>query len=106
MVDIQPHPRGAVLRVKARAGARRSGVTGARQGELLVSVTQPPEKGKANAAIVKLLAATLGVRPSDIELRSGASSPRKQFLVVGATVEGLGHAVAESLSGPRGGGNR
>lgn len=101
MVDLEPHARGVVLPVKARAGARQNAVTGARQGELLVSVTQAPEKGKANRAIVKLLSGALGLRASRVRIVSGESGPHKKFLIVGASVSDLQSTLDERLSANR-----
>ena len=50
-------------------------------GALKVCVTQVPEKGKANKAIRKLLAKSLGLRVSQIELLSGETAPQKKFLL-------------------------
>jgi uncharacterized protein YggU (UPF0235/DUF167 family) len=68
-----------LLRVKAKPGAREDRVLGVRNGELLVSVRAAPEAGKANAAIVKVLADFLDIRKSDVIMKSGAGAPRKVF---------------------------
>jgi uncharacterized protein YggU (UPF0235/DUF167 family) len=52
-------------------------------------VTQAPEKGKANDALVEVLASSLGLRRSQIELVSGATSSRKTFLVTGVEIQEL-----------------
>ncbi len=98
VIDLQNHPRGVVLPLKARAGARRNAITGVHDGLLQVSVTQAPEKGKANAAIAGLLAKSLGVRLADVELHGGGTNPRKRFLVVGAKREELAAALAGLLT--------
>ena len=46
-------------------------------------VSAAPESGKANRALVKLLAKTLGVAVGDITIVSGASSRRKRLRVAG-----------------------
>ena len=46
-----------------------------------VCVTQSPEKGKANKALMELLSKTLGLKKSQIELISGETSHQKRFLV-------------------------
>ena len=43
--------------------------------------------GKANAAVVAFLAATLGVASKDIAITRGHSSRRKEFTVRGLTAE-------------------
>lgn len=72
-----------MLPIKARPGAKADAVLGEHGGALKVSVTAAPEKGKANAAIGKLLASSLGVKTADVRLVRGASSSSKVFLVAG-----------------------
>lgn len=88
-VHMQQTPEGIVVEVRARAGARRNGVDGIRDGAILVAVTQAPERGKANEAILEELARFLGVKRSAVRLISGATSPRKRFLILGTTREFL-----------------
>jgi hypothetical protein len=59
------------LRVRVASGARRAGVVG-RQGDAWkVRVTAPPVDGKANAAVLRLLAETLAVPRARVTLVSG-----------------------------------
>jgi long-subunit acyl-CoA synthetase (AMP-forming) len=88
-IDLERAPGGVVLPVRAHAGAKSSEVRGVRDGSLRVSVTQVAEKGKANKAIVAVLAKSLGLRKSQVELVSGATASRKRFLIHGVTVEQL-----------------
>ncbi len=48
---------------------------------LQLRITAPPEGGKANKAIIALLAKTLGVPKSSITLVSGATAHRKIFKI-------------------------
>ncbi len=50
---------------------------------LRVKVTAAPEKGKANAALLKLLAKDWGVAPSRLSLVSGHKDRRKRILLEG-----------------------
>jgi uncharacterized protein (TIGR00251 family) len=65
------------LRLRVRAGASRSAVHGAHGGALKLGVTAAPEKGKANRAVIALLAEALGVPAASVELVSGQTSPDK-----------------------------
>jgi uncharacterized protein len=59
------------LRLRVSPGAARAGVVG-RHGEAWkVRVTAPPEDGRANDAVVRLLADTLSVPRSSVTLVSG-----------------------------------
>ncbi len=69
------------LRVKAKPGAREDSVLGVRGSELVVAVRVPPEKGRANAEIARVLARTLGVRRDDVVLKVGGSSAHKVYTV-------------------------
>lgn len=90
-MDIQITDRadGCVLCVRARPGARRNGIVGEQAGALKVAVTAPPDKGRANDAIVEVLADALGIKRSQIELISGPTSRQKKFLVRGLTADTL-----------------
>jgi uncharacterized protein len=46
-------------------------------------VAAPPEDGKANAALIGLLARTLDVRKSDVRIASGAASRVKMIEIDG-----------------------
>lgn len=83
MTPLESHPSGAVVRVKARPGARRNAVAGLHNGALRVDVTAAPEKGKANDAIIVLLAKSFGIAKSSIELISSPANPQKRFLLTG-----------------------
>src|SRR5687768_10364090 len=81
MIALETTGDGVVLPVKAKAGARTNDVQGVHDGALKVTVTQAPERGKANRAILELLAQELGLRKSQIALLSGETSPQKRFLI-------------------------
>jgi uncharacterized protein (TIGR00251 family) len=74
-------PGGIRLRLKVQPRARRKGIAGwvpDPDGAVLkLSVGAPPEDGKANAAVIALLAETLGVAKSAISVVSGATDRRK-----------------------------
>ena len=95
MIELQPHGDGTILPVRAHAGARKNQVGGVQDGTLKVSVTQAPEKGKANKAIMALLAKTLGLRKSQIELIAGETNPQKRFLIREIAVEELRQRIKQ-----------
>ena len=65
------------LRLRVHPKARRNAITGLRGDALKVSVTAPPEQGKANEAVLEVLAAALAIPASSIALVSGAASRDK-----------------------------
>ncbi len=96
-IQLDTTPSGIVLPVKAQPGARRNGITGEHAGALKVAVTQAPEKGKANDAIIDVLVEALGLKRNQIELISGATSPQKKFLVTGLTRQELDARINSQL---------
>ena len=89
MIDLVATADGVILPVQAHPGARKNAVTGEHAGRLKVSVTDAPEKGKANQALIRLLAKALGIKRSQITLLAGQSSSQKKFLITGLDVSGL-----------------
>lgn len=81
MIALESHTDGTILPVRAQPGARRNEIRGEQDGALKVCVTQSPEKGKANKAIVELLAKLLKLKKSQLELIVGETSHQKRFLV-------------------------
>ena len=89
MIEIEQTSDGVVIQVKALPGSRKNEIRDEQNGALKVSVTQVPEKGKANKAVQKQLANGLGLRQSQVQLISGVSSSLKKFLITGMTAEEL-----------------
>lgn len=99
MISLEVRPAGVVLPVRARAGARQTGVLGEHDGALKVAVATAPEKGAANRAIIELLCRELDLRSSQITLLSGTTSPRKRFLVSDIAFDELFERVRRALEG-------
>ncbi len=89
MIELAETDEGVILPVHSHPKARRTGVTGVHAGNLKIAVTEPPEKGKANEAVGRVLAEFLGVRPSRVQLIAGAASPLKRFVVTGLTLSAV-----------------
>ena len=97
MVEVIEHPEGIVLPVRAQPGAKANAVRGEQAGALKVAVTQIAEKGKANQALVEVLAETLGLKRSQIELLAGEMQREKKFLIRGVTRDELAEKIAAAL---------
>ena len=63
--------------LKVKPGARKNQVIKKEDGSFAVSVTAPPKKGKANKAVIRLLADYFGIAKSKIRVISGATSKNK-----------------------------
>lgn len=74
---------GVLLQVKAIVGAKKNEFRGIENGRLRVATAAPPEKGKANRAIGKLLAERLKLPGRDVELVRGETHSQKMFLLRG-----------------------
>lgn len=71
------------LPVKVTPGASRDGISGWLGDALKVRVRAPPERGKANAAVEKLLARALGLPVDNVRVVVGATAARKIVEVSG-----------------------
>ena len=86
-VRIEQHGDDVLLHIKAVPGASRDQVAGVVGDRLKVRISAPPEGGKANQAICRLLAKTLGAKAKDVTIESGQTSPEKVIRIAGARGE-------------------
>jgi uncharacterized protein YggU (UPF0235/DUF167 family) len=56
---------------------------GEQAGALKIAVSDPPEDGRANKALAETLRNVLGLKRSQVELLSGATSRDKRYLIRG-----------------------
>ena len=82
-LSIRAAEGGSTVAVKAVPGASRDRVVGVLGDCLKIATAAAAEKGKANAAIARTLAAALHLPRRNVALRSGPTSPRKEFRVAG-----------------------
>ena len=88
MSPIEPVAEGVRVSLKVTPKAASAGVTGvatdaAGRAVLEVRVTAAPEGGKANAAVVKLLAKAWKLPKGALRVTAGAKDRRKTLLVAG-----------------------
>ena len=97
-----------LLSVHAQPGAGRSAIVGRHGDAVKVKVAAPPEHGKANDAIVEMLAQHLGLKAAQVELVSGASSRTKKVRIAGVEEEEVAAALERLLApgAPGNAGNR
>ncbi|MEX2237638.1 MAG: DUF167 domain-containing protein [Dehalococcoidia bacterium] len=70
-------PASVTVAVRVTPGARKDEIAGWRGDVLLARVQARPMEGKANKAVVSLLAETLGVRQSAVRIVRGEASRDK-----------------------------
>ena len=81
-----------LLRVKAVPGASRNAIAGTLGDRLKIRVAAPPEGGKANQAILTLLARALCVNEASLAIMQGHGNPLKTIRV-DAPWSCLAHAI-------------
>ncbi|TML86132.1 MAG: DUF167 domain-containing protein [Actinobacteria bacterium] len=78
------------LRLRVSPGAGRSGIIGRHGDAWKVRVTAPPEDGRANEAVLRLLADALSMPRTSVTLVSGHTGRDKIVLL-----DGVGPALIE-----------
>lgn len=98
MVNVRVKNGRTLLSVRVQPKASRDAILGEHDGALKVTVTAAPEKGKANKAVIELLAKALGVPKSAVTLESGAASRDKTFAIKNASPEAIEALVCKERS--------
>ncbi len=86
---VRAHDGGVRVSVRVQPRASREAIRGIRNGALEVSLTAPPVDGKANAALLALLADRLGVPRRAVSLVRGDTGRDKLVAVEGISVESV-----------------
>jgi hypothetical protein len=88
----------ARLAVRVQPGARGSAlVAWMADGTLKLKVSAPPEEGRANRAVVELLALTLGLKPAAVRVVRGPGSRSKVIEVDGLDEPTLRSRITAAL---------
>ena len=103
MIDVKETEDGATFAVKASAGGKRNAVVGVHGDALKVAVSAPRDKGRANEALVEVLAEALGVPKKSVALIKGETSTDKRFRIAGLNAAALRKRLDE-LANEEGGG--
>lgn len=104
---LTPCAAGVRFSLKVTPRAAHRGVTGVEadaggRAWLAVRVTAPPEGGKANAEVIRLLAKRWGVRAADLQVVSGAAARRKVLQLDGPAQELIARLSTIEEAGARG----
>ena len=84
-MNLREHAGAVTFDVLVQPRASRAKVGPLHDGRLKVAVTSPPVDGEANAAVIELIAKTLGVARGAVKVVAGATSRRKTLEVSGIT---------------------
>ena len=85
------------LRLRVVPGTTHPGVVGRLGDAWKVRVAAPPEGGRANEAVLTLLAEALGVRRRDLVLASGRASRDKVVTLSGLTSDDVDARLAAAV---------
>ncbi|MBI4375129.1 MAG: DUF167 domain-containing protein [Elusimicrobia bacterium] len=75
----------ALFRVKVHAGDKHDLLVSASANAFAVWVRAKPEQGRANQAVLALLARHLGVNPKRLRIIKGSTSPNKIVALLGGS---------------------
>lgn len=78
---MKPSKAETILSVRVTPKASRSEIVALQNGSVKIYVPEPPSAGKANAAVLKLLAKRLGVPKTSMKIVRGETSRDKEILV-------------------------
>lgn len=79
--------------IKAVPGAARNQIAGPLGDRLKIRITAPPQDGRANNAICKLMASALDKKARDVTIESGHGSAEKTVRILNASSEAVMHAL-------------
>lgn len=96
----------AVIRLHVQPGAGRTAVVGRHGDAVKVRVAAPPEGGRANDAVVALVAATFDLKLAQVSLVSGESSRAKKVKIDGIAEAELQRLLELAMNDAKRGGKR
>ena len=85
MLHLTQHGCDVLLDVKVVPKSSRDRIVGELDGALKVAVSAAPERGGANRAVCRLIAAALDLRVQQVTVESGHANPRKTLRIAGTT---------------------
>jgi len=88
-----------LLKVRAVPGSRKDRILGVHGDALRISVRAPPQRGKANAALLEVMAGWLGLRRSEVSIHRGESSRDKWIRIESLSRDELVQRLLDRLSG-------
>ncbi|NLM17180.1 MAG: YggU family protein [Candidatus Riflebacteria bacterium] len=86
-----------ILRILLLPRSSRSEIAGLQGDRLKLKVHAPPVEGAANKEVIKLLAAEINMRKSDITIIRGSTSRQKDLLLKGVNEETLRNTLGSKI---------
>ncbi len=81
IIQVKESKKGLTFEIQVTPRASHSGIASWQDGVLKLKVTAQPSEGAANIACINLLARTLKLRKSQLEIFAGEKSRKKIVLV-------------------------
>ena len=75
------HPDGLLIDVRVQPKSSKNAIVGIHGEALKIKLNAPPVEGKANKALIQLVAKLLGCPKSSIEIISGQANRNKRLLI-------------------------
>ena len=75
------------FRLRVKAGGRADRLVGPFDGGLKLEVRAAPERGRANASVIRLIADSLGVSRTGVDIVAGHTSQDKVVEIRGASAD-------------------
>lgn len=100
-LNLETEGSDVLLPVRAQPKSSKNQIDGIHDGRLKVCVTQAPEKGKANKALLKVIKEGLHLKRSQIQLYKGETTALKVFRVSEISQAELRKKIAEALNHSR-----
>ncbi len=83
------------LTLHIQPGAKMTEFAGLHGDALKIRLAAPPVDGKANEALIKFIADTLGLPKSAVTIKSGQTSRRKALEVIGGDIRQITALAAD-----------
>lgn len=83
LIAVSDGKDGIYIAIHAQPGARRAQLRGLHGEAIKIAISEAAQEGKANRAILDVVAKGLGVTRNDVELASGQTSRQKRVRVHG-----------------------
>lgn len=83
------------LTLHIQPGAKMTEFAGLHGDALKIRLAAPPVDGKANEALIKFIADTLGLPKSAVTIKSGQTSRRKALEVIGGDIRQIAALAAD-----------
>ncbi len=93
--DSKSQPRESRIRVKVIPRSSKNQVAGKEHDIYKIKLTSPPIEGKANEALIALLAGKLRIPKKSVEIISGKRSRLKNVRIVGLSEQSISSRLKE-----------